>query len=154
MSRKFFISTPRLLAGKFGKICTEFPLATFSHTFLTRHYIKFSAKNHSNSISCEKSVKPNANSTFVSWKINSGKSDLLKWFGLKFFFAGDNVYYLNTKSIMASHRNIYRRNWIDRFFQLFYIFKSNYFEPMTCCDVFFFVITLEKKISRATDVRV
>ena len=105
MSRKFFISTPRLLAGKFGKICTEFPQATFSHKFLTRHYIKFSAKNHSNSISCEKIVKPNANSTFVSWKINSGKSDLLKWSGLK-FFVRDNVYYLNTKSIMASHRRV------------------------------------------------
>lgn len=104
MSRKFFISTPRLLAGKFGKICTEFPQATFSHKFLTRHYIKFSAKNHSNSISCEKSVKPNAYCTFVSWKINSGKSDLLKWFGLK-FFVRDNVYYL-TKSIMASHRRV------------------------------------------------
>ena len=34
----------RLLAGKFGPICTEFPLTTFSAKILTKFSLKFPAK--------------------------------------------------------------------------------------------------------------
>ena len=47
----------RLLAGKSGRICTEFPLATFSAKILTTRPLKFPAMNFLNSISCKKNVE-------------------------------------------------------------------------------------------------
>ena len=44
----------RLLAGKFGWICTEFPLATFSKQIFTSLPLNFSAKSEQNNISCKK----------------------------------------------------------------------------------------------------
>ena len=54
MLRKNFVYILRLLAGKSGRICTEFPLATFSAKILTTHPLKFPAMNFLNSISCKK----------------------------------------------------------------------------------------------------
>ena len=55
MSRKIFRTyILRLLAGKFGPICTELPLSTFSAKILTRLPLKFPAKKIINSISCKK----------------------------------------------------------------------------------------------------
>ena len=56
MLRKIFVYILRLLAGKSGRICTEFPLATFSAKILT-HPLKFPAMNFLNSISCKNNVK-------------------------------------------------------------------------------------------------
>ena len=41
MLRKNFVYILRLLAGKSGRICTEFPLATFSAKILTTRPLKF-----------------------------------------------------------------------------------------------------------------
>ena len=53
MFREIFrIYTLRLLAGKFGAICTEFPLATFTAKILTRLSKKSLAKNYFLSMPC------------------------------------------------------------------------------------------------------
>ena len=58
MSRKIFRTyILRLLAGKFGPICTEFPLSSFSAKILTRLPLKFPAKKIINSISCKKKIE-------------------------------------------------------------------------------------------------
>ena len=51
-SEKLFVYTLRLLAGKFGPICTEFPLTTFSTKILKGSNLKFSAKVYMNNTSC------------------------------------------------------------------------------------------------------
>ena len=60
MLRKNFVYILRLLAGKSGRICTEFPLATFSEKILTTHPLKFPAMNFLNSI-VQKKCWVNAN---------------------------------------------------------------------------------------------
>ena len=54
MIKKNFVYTLRLLAGKFGTICTEFPLKKFLPKNQNRVLLVFSAKNYSNNISCKK----------------------------------------------------------------------------------------------------
>ena len=49
---KLFVYILRLLAGKFGPICTEFPLTTFSTKILKGSNLKFSAKVYMNNTSC------------------------------------------------------------------------------------------------------
>ena len=61
MLRKNFVYILRLLAGKSGRICTGFPLATFSAKILSTHPLKFPAMNFLNSISCKKKSWVNAN---------------------------------------------------------------------------------------------
>ena len=60
----------RLLAGKFGPICTEFPLS-FSAKILTRLPLKFPAKKIINSISCKKKIEVNANFSTCKKQINT-----------------------------------------------------------------------------------
>ena len=48
---KLFVYILRLLAGKFGPICTEFPLTIFWTKILKEVHIKFST-NYINNISC------------------------------------------------------------------------------------------------------
>ena len=71
MSRKIFCTyILRLLAGKFGPICTEFPLS-FSAKILTRLPLKFPAKKIINSISCKKKIEVNANFSTCKKQINT-----------------------------------------------------------------------------------
>ena len=68
---KFFCTyILRLLAGKFGPICTEFPLS-FSAKILTRLPLKFPAKKIINSISCKKKIEVNANFSTCKKQINT-----------------------------------------------------------------------------------
>ena len=72
MSRKIFRTyILRLLAGKFGPICTEFPLSSFSAKILTRLPLKFPAKKIINSISCKKKIEVNANFSTCKKQINT-----------------------------------------------------------------------------------
>ena len=69
---KFFCTyILRLLAGKFGPICTEFPLSSFSAKILTRLPLKFPAKKIINSISCKKKIEVNANFSTCKKQINT-----------------------------------------------------------------------------------
>ena len=69
---KFFCTyILRLLAGKFGPICTEFPLSSFSAKILTRLPLKFPAKQIINSISCKKKIEVNANFSTCKKQINT-----------------------------------------------------------------------------------
>ena len=72
MSRKIFRTyILRLLAGKFGPICTEFPLSSFSAKILTRLPLKFPAKKIINSISCKKKIEVNANFSTCKKQMNT-----------------------------------------------------------------------------------
>ena len=72
MSRKILRTfILRLLAGKFGPICTEFPLSSFSAKILIRLPLKFPAKKIINSISCKKKIEVNANFSTCKKQINT-----------------------------------------------------------------------------------
>ena len=64
MIKKIFVYVLRLLAGKFGTICTEFPLKKFLPKNQTRCPLDFSAKNYSNNISCKKNYSICVKSNF------------------------------------------------------------------------------------------
>ena len=71
MSRKIF--KKRLLAGKFGPICTEFPLSSFSAKILTRLPLKFRAKKkievNANFSTCKKQINTVQKISFLSKEI-------------------------------------------------------------------------------------
>ena len=114
MSRKIFRTyILRLLAGKFGPICTEFPLSTFSAKILTRLPLKFPAKKIINSISCKKKNRTNQHSSenFISFKRNSDST-----MSSLAFLIYDSLHEMmygscTRKSILASYREP-NQNWI------------------------------------------
>ena len=66
VKKKFYVYILRLLAGKSGPFCTEFPLATFWANILKKLPFKSPAKINFNNISC------------TNWKVNSNLFSLRK----------------------------------------------------------------------------
>ena len=64
----------RLLAGKFGPVCTEFPLTTFLVKFLTRLPSKIPAEKIVKQHLVQKNYIVNANFSFTLKNSNSLKS--------------------------------------------------------------------------------
>ena len=54
VTKKCSLYILRLLAGKLEKICTAFPLATFSAKNSKWLPLKFSRQNHASKVSCKK----------------------------------------------------------------------------------------------------
>ena len=113
MSRKIFRTyILRLLAGKFGPICTEFPLSSFLAKILTRLPLKFRAKKievNANFLTCKKNKHSSEN--FISFKRNSDST-----MSSLAFLIYDSLHEMmygscKRKSILASYREP-NQNWI------------------------------------------
>ena len=103
MLRKNFVYILRLLAGKSERICTEFPLATFSAKILTTHPLKFPAMNFLNSISCKNNVEstPIIASFLVKIIFVLRNSESTKSISSSEFFVHNSLHEMHTKNFLT-----------------------------------------------------
>ena len=144
MLRKHFVYILRLLAGKSGRICTEFPLATFS----AKNFI-----NASFNISCHELFKQhlvqkkswvNANYCLaLSWKIIFvlRNSESTKSISSPEFFVYNSLHEMHAKKVFNEKTPWQAKDssetWsvIDSFFSFCFKFWL-VIRPMACHDVF------------------
>ena len=142
-SEKNFVYILRLLAGKSGRICIEFPLATFSAKILTTHPLKFPAINFLNSISCKNNVEstPIITSFLVKnyFRFKKFRIDqiylLIRVFRSQFLARDACRKVFNEKTPWQAKDSSETWSVIDSFFSFCFKFRL-VIRPIACHDVF------------------